>query len=430
MGRFQRATREKAKLRLALIGPAGSGKTYTAMALAEHLVPGGRVAVIDSERGSAAKYARTASGDVGWDFDMCPLARHHPKEYIDAIREAEAAGYDVLIIDSLSHAWAGKDGALELVDAAAAKKHGNSFAAWGDVTPLQNELIDTLLAVDCHLIVTMRSKMAYVQEEYLDDKGRKKTEIRKVGMQPVQRSGVEFEFDVVGDLDDRNVLSVTKSRCPSLNRSVIAEPGRELAEMLRTWLETGEAPRTDFASRLTAISGLDLPTFAAFCTDIKKLRPSEMRPDQQAQALVWLDSDSGRAKIRAWLEQTGRPIPQEIDGRREPAPRTTRSAVVDGADEATGATVQTGTTNQTAQADRTTQAARAASAAPAPAAPLSMADRLRAARKRIQEARGIHGEAAFAEACLDQDVDPARYHVAGLEKMETIADALEQGVAA
>jgi hypothetical protein len=102
---FQKATKRQAKLRLALIGPSGAGKTYTALTLATHLVPGGRIALIDTKRGSASKY-----GDL-FAFDVAELEPFLPRRYIDAIAEAQAAGYDVLIIDSLSHAWMGKDGA-------------------------------------------------------------------------------------------------------------------------------------------------------------------------------------------------------------------------------------------------------------------------------------------------------------------------------
>lgn len=232
---FQKATKKQAKLRLALIGPSGSGKTYTALTLVTHLVPGGRVALIDTERGSASKYA-----DL-FDFDVQELGSFHPQRYIEAIHEAQAAGYDVLIIDSLSHAWMGKDGALELVDKAAKRNpSGNSFAAWRDVTPLHNALVDTMVATRLHIIVTLRSKMEYVQEK--DDKG--KTVIRKVGLQPVQRDGLEYEFDVVGDLDQDNTLVVTKTRCSALHNAVISKPNHELAETLAAWLDGEPVPDT------------------------------------------------------------------------------------------------------------------------------------------------------------------------------------------
>ncbi len=225
---FQKAVKSQAKARVGLIGPSGSGKTYTALLLAKFM--GGRTAVIDTEHGSASKYADE------FDFDTLILESFHPQNYIDAIKAAGEAGYDNLIIDSLSHAWSGTDGALELVDKAAAKsKSGNTFVAWREVTPLHNQLIEAMLSSPCHLIATMRSKMEYVQSKNADGK----TEIRKVGMAPIQREGMEYEFDVVGDLDIDHTLVVSKTRCKALDGQVIRKPGRELAAIIKAWLTDG-----------------------------------------------------------------------------------------------------------------------------------------------------------------------------------------------
>src|SRR5262245_23418069 len=105
---FVKATKTQAKLRMALYGPAGSGKTWTALALAIGLAKGGKIALLDTEHTSAVKYADK------FDFDTLALESFHPQKYMDAIQAAEQAGYAVLVIDSLSHAWSGKDGALEL----------------------------------------------------------------------------------------------------------------------------------------------------------------------------------------------------------------------------------------------------------------------------------------------------------------------------
>src|SRR5262245_37734771 len=102
---FVPAQKEQAKLRLAIIGQAGSGKTWTALALATHLVPGGRIGVIDTERGRSKAYAKR------FVFEILELERHSPDDYVEAIEVGEAAGFDVLVVDSLSHAWAGRDGA-------------------------------------------------------------------------------------------------------------------------------------------------------------------------------------------------------------------------------------------------------------------------------------------------------------------------------
>jgi hypothetical protein len=223
---FARATKHQAKLRLTLDGPSGSGKTYSALAIGTAL--GGRIALIDTEHGSASKYA----GDP-FTFDTLKLDSFEPRRYVKAIKDAEAAGYDVLVIDSLSHAWAGKGGALEQVDQRAGAK-GNKFAAWRDVTPMQNELIDAIIGARLHVIATMRTKT-----EYAVDQDNGKTTVRKLGLAPVQRDGVEYEFDLVGDLDLNHNLHITKTRCKALDDVVIAKPGAQLAATLKAWLDDG-----------------------------------------------------------------------------------------------------------------------------------------------------------------------------------------------
>lgn len=224
---FKRATKSQIKLRLALIGVSGGGKTYSSLSIASYL--GKSIALIDSEHGSASKYA-----DL-FNFDTCELTSFHPQNYIDAINAASGS-YDVLIVDSLSHAWIGKDGTLEQVDRIAKRSQSsNTFAAWRDVTPLHNQLVETMLSCRSHLIVTMRSKTDYVMEEY-EYQGKKKTRPVKVGLAPIQRDGLEYEFDVVGDLDKDNNLIITKSRCPVLSGQVIRKPGKDIAYTLRAWM--------------------------------------------------------------------------------------------------------------------------------------------------------------------------------------------------
>lgn len=224
---FQKATKKQAKARIGIIGPSGSGKTYTALLLATGL--GQKIAVIDTEHGSASKYADR------FEFDVLELDNYHPQKYIDAIKEAGALGYDVLIIDSLSHAWAGTDGALELADKNSVKYGGNKFAAWRDVTPLHNKLVEAIITSPCHVIATMRAKMQYIQTQ--DDKG--KTIIKKVGLEPIQRDGMEYEFDIVADMDIDHNLVITKTRCEALDGLVVNKPGKELAETIKAWLTDG-----------------------------------------------------------------------------------------------------------------------------------------------------------------------------------------------
>lgn len=230
---FQRATKRQAKLRMAIDGPSGSGKTFTALTFAFALARGGTVAVIDTERGSASKYAGQFP-----EFDALELESFGPALYTDAIHAAEAAGYSVLVIDSLSHAWEGVGGALELVDQA--KTRGaNQFTSWKDVTPLHRRMVDAILQARCHVITTMRSKTEYVLEQ--NEKGKQVP--RKVGMAPVQRQGIEYEFDVVADMDLEHHIVVTKSRCTAIDSAVGTKPTGAFIDPLIAWLTDGAEAR-------------------------------------------------------------------------------------------------------------------------------------------------------------------------------------------
>jgi hypothetical protein len=147
---FQKATKATSYLRMALCGAPGAGKTWSSLALASGL--GHKIALLDTEHGSASKYA----GD--FDFDVCELDSFHPQHYIEAMVAAYEGGYDVLVIDSLSPAWAGKDGALELVDRACATGKANRISAWRHVTSLHHQMVDTMLRLPMHLMVTLRTK--------------------------------------------------------------------------------------------------------------------------------------------------------------------------------------------------------------------------------------------------------------------------------
>lgn len=240
MSVFQKAERKKAKARIALLGVTGGGKTKSGLKIARGLAgPNGRIAVIDTENRSASLYE--GEPDIG-TFDVVELDTFAPGTYVKMIHAAEAEGYDVIFIDSLSHAWMGKDGALERVDNAVKRTGGgNSFAGWRDVTPQHNELVDAMVRCKAHIIVTMRSKMEYVMEE--DSRGKKVP--RKIGMAPIQRDGMEFEFSVVGDMNLNNDMVVTKSRCDELNGKVFNKPGADVAKVLLDWLNKGveEAPK-------------------------------------------------------------------------------------------------------------------------------------------------------------------------------------------
>lgn len=228
---FKKAERKKAKLRLALSGTSGSGKTYGALQIAKGL--GGKVAVIDTERGSASLYSDMM------DFDVVELGPpYEPERFIEIMEAAAREGYDVLVIDSITHEWKGAGGMLEIVDnIARAKFRGNSYAAWNEGDKRHRRFVDAMLHSPMHIIVTMRSKAVYVEGE----RNGKKT-IEKQGAAPEQRDGIEYEFTAVLDLTvDGNLAAKSKDRTRLFNDpfKITEETGKKLL----AWLESGvEAP--------------------------------------------------------------------------------------------------------------------------------------------------------------------------------------------
>jgi len=248
---FRKAVKYDAKLRFAVCGPSGSGKTYTLLRLGTEL--GGPVALIDTERGSASKYA-----DL-FTFDVLELESYDPALLIEIIEDVASKQYRVLCIDSLSHFWNGKDGELDKVDRAARRMQTpNSFAAWKQVTPLHNALIDKIVSAPLHILASMRAKTEWILDR---DERTGRTVPRKVGLAPVMRDGIEYEFDVCGDMDQENTLVITKSRCPELAGGVFAKPGREVADVLKEWL--GGAPPEQVAPKLSDGTQSEMQTMSA-----------------------------------------------------------------------------------------------------------------------------------------------------------------------
>lgn len=240
---FRKAERRRARLRCALDGPSGSGKTLGALMLAYGLTGDwSKIAVIDTERGSGELYAGAkipGTNDVIGQYSVLTLtAPYSPDRYVQAIKAAEAEGFEAGIIDSLSHAWEGDGGCLDMADrSAAASRSGNRFTAWRDVTPKHNALVDAMLTSGMHVVATMRTKTEYVIEE--DERGKKVP--RKVGMAPRQRDGMEYEFTVVLDISPEHVASASKDRTGLLDgnpHKLSVETGRKL----RAWLESGAEP--------------------------------------------------------------------------------------------------------------------------------------------------------------------------------------------
>ncbi len=241
MSQFHKAERKKGKLRLAIAGPAGSGKTYSALLIALGL--GGRIAMIDTERGSGELY------DHLGEYDACTIhPPFEPRKYVETIRAAEDLGYETIIIDSLSHAWVGQGGLLD-VHGHIADKTGNSWSAWRQVTPKHNELVDAMLQSKCHIIATMRSKMEYAQVE---ENGKK--QVKKLGMSPIQRDGMEYEFTIFIDLDQQHTATTTKDRTTLFDGQYFV-PTTETGRTLLAWLENNGQAATGAVTQEKPLAG-------------------------------------------------------------------------------------------------------------------------------------------------------------------------------
>ncbi|MEV1294487.1 AAA family ATPase [Pseudonocardia sp. NPDC049635] len=242
---FTDATRSISKARIALTGPSGAGKTYTMLALGTHLArrEGGELAVIDTERGKSSMYA----GLNGWQFKVTRPQAFSPASLTEHLAVCAGHGFPVVAVDSWSHYWSGVDGMLEQVDKRAGS--GNKFAGWKEARPDERRMIDALVSYPGHVIVTLRVATAYVVEA--NDKGKQVP--KKIGLKPEQREGMDYEFDVVGDLDLSNTMTISKTRLPMLTGQSIHQPGEELAATIADWMADGEDVPGPLAYRAEAL---------------------------------------------------------------------------------------------------------------------------------------------------------------------------------
>jgi hypothetical protein len=251
---IRKATAKRSKVRIALAGPAGSGKTFGGLLVAHGL--GKRIGVIDTEvrldqatglyHGRSEQYAGLYSEELGGplDFDVIALGPpYSPERYREALEVIYRNGYDVALIDSLSHEWAGKGGVRDMVDDEKSRSRGNEFSAWKEPSRAHEDLVEAIVTAPIHVICTMRSKMAY---ELVENERGKKVPV-KLGLAPIQRDNVEYEFDVIWECDLDH--SVSMSKC----NANYSKPLREALQVtrrltvgigakLQKWAEVGIAP--------------------------------------------------------------------------------------------------------------------------------------------------------------------------------------------
>lgn len=221
----RQAIRPSLKARLMLSGPAGAGKTWTALEVASVL--GERILVIDTEKESALTYAD--------EFTFTHLPWHapfDPRELGTALTEA-AADYDVIVVDSFTHFWTGEGGTLDIAD--------GRFGGWKTARPAQGDAVTGILSAGAHVIICVRSKIEYAQEE-VDEGGRKKQKVKKLGMAPQQDATLEYELNLACEIGIDHKIAVSKSRATvvPVGREFPSGHARDLAKTYASWLESGE----------------------------------------------------------------------------------------------------------------------------------------------------------------------------------------------
>lgn len=241
---FKKAEKSTSLLRCAVFGPPGAGKTFTSLRMGKGM--GGRMAFIDTERGSASKYADR------FDFDVLELPDTDIDTYVQAMDMAAKSRYDILIIDSLSHAW--QELLQEVDKLAKAKYRGNTWSAWSEGTPKQKKLVNAILSYPGHIIATMRSKIEYNVEQTSGGK----TRPIKVGLAPEQGKGIEYEFDLLLEITQDHYCTVSKDRTGKFQDKIYEKPGEDFGQELIAWLKEGKKihPNQKFIDSVIAL-GVD-----------------------------------------------------------------------------------------------------------------------------------------------------------------------------
>lgn len=220
---FRKATRKQAKIKLAIQGPSGAGKTYSALLLAKGLVSDwSKVVIIDTENNSADLYAHLG------DYNVLPLSPpHSPERYSKAIDLCLQNDIQVIILDSISHCW---DYLLDTH----AQMTGNSFTNWSKITPRHKSFIQKILAVDKHIIATMRTKQDYV----INQKNGKNIP-EKIGLKAIQRDGVDYEFTILLELNSTHQATATKDRTNLFHSSSNFTISESTGEQISSWCTQG-----------------------------------------------------------------------------------------------------------------------------------------------------------------------------------------------
>lgn len=308
MIQLQKAKRTLAKIKMAIGGVSGSGKTMGSLLLAFGLVKAAhpdwsdascweKICIIDTENGSACLYVNTQVGQYKTgEYYTIPMEPPYDFEtYENSIHAAENAGMEVIIVDSLSHLWVGEGGALD-IQGKIAQRSGNSYTAWRDVTPKFNHLMDVILQSRSHIICNLRAKTEYSQEKNQNGK----TVVKNIGMGLQFREGADFDFSTVFMLDQDHTANATKDRTGLFDGKYFTITP-ETGKLIYDWLQSG-APEKPAAPQPQPVQS---PAQPAPIPDTDRLEKARDMVDQAVKAYIAANPDMKKQVIADIKEITG-----------------------------------------------------------------------------------------------------------------------------
>jgi len=203
---FKRAVRAPLPIIAGVAGPSGSGKTFSLLRMARGIAgPNGRIAFIDTEQRRALHYADA------FEFDHTSIGPpYEPARFTDAIKAAELAKYDVIIVDSISHEWIGDGGCQDMHDDAVermakgdeAKAERVSVLAWSKPKQAHKKLMSHILQMRTHILFGLRAENKLTVNKKTSEYGKKEfTEFGAPQWIPICEKHFMFEMMVSVLLD-------------------------------------------------------------------------------------------------------------------------------------------------------------------------------------------------------------------------------------
>ena len=182
---IRQAERQGARGVFGFAGPSGSGKTLSALLFGWGLAKGNasKLDFLDTENRRGSLYADKLVGKDGEIHrfiiigDLAPP--HSPQRYIQAIQEFQAAGVEVVVVDSVTHSWEGIGGCEEI-----AEKAGKM--GWKKGKAEHKKFMNVLLQCNMHVICCIRAR------EKMDFRNPSKPVT--MGIQPICEKNFMFEM--------------------------------------------------------------------------------------------------------------------------------------------------------------------------------------------------------------------------------------------